>query len=57
LGEQEKLRERMKKLESLSNIVAPPDELADKSRDIAQEFGQGGRGGRARQKPKSRYSG
>jgi serine O-acetyltransferase len=48
LGEQEKLRERVKKLENLSNIVAPHDELADKSRDIAKEFGQGGRGDRAR---------
>jgi len=41
LGEQEKLGERLKKLESLSGLVAPKDELRDKKREIAREFSQG----------------
>lgn len=41
LKEQEKLEERLKKLESLSGLVAPTDELEDKRREIEREFNQG----------------
>lgn len=42
LGEQEKLEERLQKLESLSGLVAPEDELRDRRREIVREFSQGG---------------
>ena len=41
LKEQEKLTERLKKLESLSGLVAPEDELRDKRQEILREFSQG----------------
>ena len=41
LKEQEKLTERLKKLESLSGLVAPEDELRDKRQEILREFNQG----------------
>jgi len=42
LGEQEKLEERLEKLESLSGLVAPKDELRKKRKKIEREFKQGG---------------
>ncbi len=42
LREQEKLGERMKRLESLSGLAVPKDELRDRKREIAREFSQGG---------------
>jgi len=42
LKEQEKLEERLKKIESLSGLVAPEDELKDKRQKIVREFSQGG---------------
>ncbi len=42
LGEQEKLEGRLQKLESLSGLVAPKDELSDRRREIVKEFSQGG---------------
>ena len=42
LREQEKLRERLKRLESLSGLVVPKDGLRDRRREIVREFSQGG---------------
>lgn len=42
LGEQEIIEERLKKLESLSGLAVPEDELTDKRREIVREFSQGG---------------
>jgi len=42
LGEQEKLGERLKRLESLSGLVVPKDGLRDRRREIVREFSQGG---------------
>ncbi len=42
LGEQEKLGERLKRLESSSGIVTPKEELVGRTREIAREFSQGG---------------
>ncbi len=41
LREQEKLEERLQRVESLSGIAAPKDELKDKKREIIREFSQG----------------
>jgi serine O-acetyltransferase len=43
LGEQEKLAKRVNKLESLSGLVAPKDELKKNRKKIVREFKQGGR--------------
>jgi len=42
LMEQEKLSERLKKLEGLSGLEVPEDELRDKRKQIVGEFNQGG---------------
>ncbi|MFC2021704.1 serine O-acetyltransferase [Chloroflexota bacterium] len=42
LREQEELTERLNKLEGLSGLVAPKDELRDKRQEIVREFSQGG---------------
>lgn len=42
LKEQEKLGERLKKLEGLSGLEAPEDKFRDKRRQIVGEFNQGG---------------
>lgn len=42
LGEQEKLGERLQKLESASGLVVAPDEMEDKRKEIVREFSQGG---------------
>jgi len=42
LGEQEKLGERLNRLESSSGIVTPKDELVERAGEIAREFSQGG---------------
>ncbi len=42
LEEQEKLGERLERLEGLSGVVAPKDELSDRRREIVKEFSQGG---------------
>lgn len=42
LEEQERLGERLKRLESSSGIVAPKDELTERRRKIEREFSQGG---------------
>ncbi|MEE8204679.1 MAG: serine O-acetyltransferase [Dehalococcoidales bacterium] len=42
LKEQDKLEERLKKLESLGGIVAPKDELEEKKKKIEREFDEGG---------------
>ncbi len=42
LGEHEKLAERLGRLEGLSGLAAPEDELKDKRREIVKEFSQGG---------------
>ena len=42
LTEQEKLGERLKRLESLSGLVVPKDGLRDRRRGIVREFSQGG---------------
>jgi len=42
LSEQEKLGERLKRLESLSGLVVPKDELTDRKKEIVKEFSQGG---------------
>ena len=42
LREQEKLAERLNKLEGLSGLVAPEDELREKRQEIVREFSQGG---------------
>jgi len=40
-GEQEKLGGRLKRLESLSGLIIPKDELRDKKRELVREFNQG----------------
>jgi len=42
LGEQEKLGERLKRVESSSGILTPKEELVGRTREIAREFSQGG---------------
>ncbi len=42
LKEQNKLEERLKKLEDLSGIMSPADELRQKRKKIEREFSQGG---------------
>jgi serine O-acetyltransferase len=42
LTEQEKLGERLKRLESSSGIVTPKEELVERAGEIAREFSQGG---------------
>ncbi len=42
LEEQEKLEERLKKLEGLSGLAIPKDELRERRREIMKEFSQGG---------------
>ena len=42
LSEQGKLGERMKRLESLSGLPVPKDELKDRRREIVRKFSQGG---------------
>ena len=42
LREQDRLEKRLKKLESLSSIVAHKDELKERRREIEREFSQGG---------------
>ncbi len=42
LREQEKLGERLKRLESSSGIVTPKEELVERAGEIAREFSQGG---------------
>jgi serine O-acetyltransferase len=42
LGEQERLEERLKKLEGLSGLAIPKDELRERRREIMKEFSQGG---------------
>ena len=41
LQEQDKLEERLKKIESLSGLVAPEDELKESRQEIVKEFSQG----------------
>ena len=41
LREQEKLGGRLKRLESLSGLIVPEDELRDKKRELVREFSQG----------------
>ena len=42
LSEQEKIQERLKRLESLDGLAVPKDEMRDKRREIVKEFSQGG---------------
>ncbi len=42
LTEQEELGGRLKRLESLSGLIVPEDELRDKKRELVREFSQGG---------------
>ncbi len=42
LEEQERLEERLKKLEGLSGLAIPKDELRERRREIMKEFSQGG---------------
>jgi len=42
LREQEKLGGRLKRLESLSGLIVPEDELRDKKRELVREFSRGG---------------
>ena len=42
VGEQEKLEERLKKLEGLSGLAIPKDRLKDRMREIVKEFSGGG---------------
>jgi serine O-acetyltransferase len=42
LEEQEKLGERLERLEGLSGLAVPEDELRDKRKEIVKEFSQGG---------------
>ncbi len=41
LGENEKIQERLRRLESLGGLVVTEDELMDKRREIVKEFSQG----------------
>ena len=41
LKEQDKLEERLEKLESLSGLVTPPDELEENRKEIEKDFTQG----------------
>ncbi|MFC2005025.1 serine O-acetyltransferase [Chloroflexota bacterium] len=41
LKEQDKLEKRLKKLEGLSGLTVPKDELEDKRREVVKEFSQG----------------
>ncbi len=42
LEEQEKLAERLKRVESLSGLAVPKDKMRDKKQKIVREFSQGG---------------
>jgi len=42
LREQKKLGGRLKRLEGLSGLIVPEDELRDKKRELVREFNQGG---------------
>jgi len=42
LKEQDKLEERLKRLESLSGVAVPNNELAESRKEIEREFSQGG---------------
>ena len=42
LTEQDKLEERLRRLESLSGVTIPIDELSDRRREIVREFSEGG---------------
>jgi len=42
MGEQGKLEERLKRLEGISGLVTPADELEEKRKEIVKEFSQGG---------------
>lgn len=42
MGEQDKLEERLERLESLGGLEIPRDELEDKRKEIVKEFSQGG---------------
>lgn len=42
LDEQEKLEERLERLESLSGLAVPEDELRDRREEVVKEFSQGG---------------
>ena len=42
LSEQDKLEERLKRLESSSGIETPKDELGNRRREIVRGFSQGG---------------
>jgi serine O-acetyltransferase len=41
-GEQEKLGERLQRLESLGGLAVPEDKLKDRRREMVKEFSQGG---------------
>ena len=41
LGEQDRLEERLKRLESLAGVVTPADESEERRREIEREFSQG----------------
>lgn len=42
LGEQEKIQERLTRLESLTGVAVPTDEMSETARKIVREFRQGG---------------
>lgn len=42
LSEQEELAERLKRLENLSGLIIPKDELEERRKEIVKEFSQGG---------------
>jgi len=42
LSDQEKIQERLERLERLDGLVIPKDEMRDKRREIVKEFSQGG---------------
>lgn len=42
LKEQDELEKRLHKLETMSGIIVPPDELRDKRNEIVREFSDGG---------------
>jgi serine O-acetyltransferase len=42
LSDQEKIQERLMRLENLGGLAAPKDEMRDKRREVVKEFSQGG---------------
>jgi serine O-acetyltransferase len=42
LSDQEKIQERLIRLENLGGLAAPKDEMRDKRREVVKEFSQGG---------------